>query len=390
MENKTIKSLEGIRGLAAIIVTLHHFGAAWYLRPIEYGYLFVDLFFVLSGFVVTLAYSSRLTSGAQLRPFLIRRFGRLYPLMIFSTVLFVLAFNAAIFAKHTIVDIGYTHLFKNPDALAYMVPQFSELIGTATFMQGMGWFNKQILNYVSWSISAEFYTYLLFAAVCIGFSGRWRLLVSALLSVVGIAVAAWTSLTVHDCLSINACYAVTYDFGFFRCMGSFFLGALAFHASRKVTFNETTAQIGALGALFAFFALIRAFPLLAIGFPLLCAFIIITISKDKGFLADFLNRKPMQVLGQRSFSIYMLHPIILLLLGPLPAVISHTVDPLKNTVFTIVGLGIYLTLIIVVAGWSYAKIETPSRDWFNRLARGRQDGTPAAIAAHDVPAARAE
>jgi len=378
MENKTIKSLEGIRGLAAVIVTLHHFGAAWYLRPIEYGYLFVDLFFVLSGFVITAAYSSRMSDSSSLKPFLIRRFGRLFPLMIFSTVLFVITFNAAIFAKRAIVEIGYTNIFKNPDALTYLIPSFSEMAGTALFLQGMGAFDKQILNYVSWSISAEFYTYILFAIVWIAFAGRARWVISALLSAVGIAVTAWASLNVHDCLTLNNCNAVTYDFGFFRCIGSFFLGVLALRVSRKISISGTRSQILALLSLVAFFGLVRPFPLLAFAFPMLCAFAIISIGSDTGILANFLNRRPIQVLGQRSFSIYMLHPIILLLLGPLPTMINNTADPVRNLVFTIAGLAVYLAIIIIVSGWTYAKIEAPSRDWFNRLAKREQDAAPAA------------
>lgn len=120
---KIIRSLEGVRGLAAVFVALFHFGvAAQYMSVIKYGYLFVDLFFVLSGFVIQGAYSTRIRNTWEIRPFIIRRFGRLFPLMIFATLLYVVATNVGIFAKREAVGMGYVSLFKNVDALNYMVP----------------------------------------------------------------------------------------------------------------------------------------------------------------------------------------------------------------------------------------------------------------------------
>jgi peptidoglycan/LPS O-acetylase OafA/YrhL len=203
-----IKSLEGARGLAAVFVSLFHFGLAFYVPPIEYGYLFVDLFFVLSGFVITATYSQRITQLADLKPFLIRRFGRLFPLMVFATALYVLVFNLGILAKHMLIDLGHTGLLKNPDALAYMVPGMAEIGGTMVLVQGMGLFDHLILNKVSWSISVEFYTYLLFAVLWVALAGKSRVMVSVALAVAGIGVTIWATLGVHDCLNKGFCYAL--------------------------------------------------------------------------------------------------------------------------------------------------------------------------------------
>jgi peptidoglycan/LPS O-acetylase OafA/YrhL len=369
-----IKSFEGIRGLAAVLVTLYHFGVAWYIRPIEYGYLFVDLFFVLSGFVIAANYSSRMAKSSDLKSFLIRRFGRLFPLMIFSTILFVIAFDGGILAKRTIVAMGYTNIFKNPGALSYLVPTIPEIVGSVFFVQGMGFFDKQILNYVSWSISAEFYTYILFAIVLMAVKGLFRTAFAVLLAASGVVITGWASYSLHDCLQTHNCYAVTYDFGFARCVGSFFLGMLTCQVAPKMIVSRTKLQVLALVSVLAFFALVRSVPLITFGFPLVCALLIISISTDRGFLAEIFNLRLFQILGQRSFSIYMLHPVVLLLLGPLPTVINNTVHPVKNTIFTIAGISIYLAVIVVVAGWSYSRIESPYRAWFNRLADRVQAG----------------
>ncbi len=375
-----IKSLEGARGLAAVFVSLFHFGLAFYLPPIEYGYLFVDLFFVLSGFVITATYSQRITKIADLKPFLIRRFGRLFPLMIFSTVLYVVAFDLIILVKRTIIDLGYTGLLKNPGALAYMVPSFAEIGGTVFFAQGMGLFDRLILNKVSWSISVEFYTYVMFAVLWVALVGKGRVVASVVLGLAGVAVTVWATLSVHDCLSKGFCYDVTYDFGFARCIGAFFLGALSFQVSKLMSFSANKAQALTLVALVGLFAFIKQFPALAFAFTFVFALLVVSICRDTGFVATFLQRKPFQILGQRSFSIYMLHPVVLLLIGPLADKINRIDSPVTGAVVTVVAIVAYVAVIVVIAGWSYARIESPSRAWFGRLAEpSRASGQPVSL-----------
>ncbi|MGB7655130.1 MAG: acyltransferase [Novosphingobium sp.] len=69
-------NLDALRGLAAILVALFHFD----LRFAAHGYLAVDFFFVLSGFVLSKAYVPRFKSGLGTKEFMVRRFIRLYPL----------------------------------------------------------------------------------------------------------------------------------------------------------------------------------------------------------------------------------------------------------------------------------------------------------------------
>ena len=91
-EKDLIKSLEGLRGTAALMVALHHLKIGEsYIPLIKHGYLFVDLFFVLSGFVIVGAYGNRMQTWPQFFSFLVRRWGRLFPLLAFSTAAYVLA-----------------------------------------------------------------------------------------------------------------------------------------------------------------------------------------------------------------------------------------------------------------------------------------------------------
>lgn len=106
MQNHTVTSkflkskphfeiLNGMRGLAAIVVVIFHFMeiiiADFSENFISHGYLAVDFFFCLSGFVVAYAYDSRI-AGMGLKTFIKLRLIRLQPLVIIGSILGLLTF----------------------------------------------------------------------------------------------------------------------------------------------------------------------------------------------------------------------------------------------------------------------------------------------------------
>ncbi|MCP3718775.1 acyltransferase [Paraburkholderia sp. CNPSo 3281] len=81
-------TLDGLRGAAAIVVVFVHFHALYHLPDIEHGYLAVDLFFAMSGFVIANAYDRRLSSGElSWQQYFTLRLFRLYPLYCAGLVL---------------------------------------------------------------------------------------------------------------------------------------------------------------------------------------------------------------------------------------------------------------------------------------------------------------
>jgi peptidoglycan/LPS O-acetylase OafA/YrhL len=76
-----VAALDGLRGVAAFAVMAMHFSFALGLDALPKAYLAVDFFFVLSGYVLALAYEARLKQGGYLLPFLKLRLIRLYPLI---------------------------------------------------------------------------------------------------------------------------------------------------------------------------------------------------------------------------------------------------------------------------------------------------------------------
>src|SRR6266498_3136223 len=90
-------ALDGWRGVCACFVVLFHFHgySPIYSSPlVRHSYLFVDFFFVLSGFVIAWNYAERLGSWPEVRRFLLLRLGRVYPLHVFMLFCF-LAYETA-------------------------------------------------------------------------------------------------------------------------------------------------------------------------------------------------------------------------------------------------------------------------------------------------------
>lgn len=90
--------LDGLRGVAALLVLWYHVhegfafaSGAPIIGSINYGYLAVDFFFMLSGFVIGYAYAARLHRSMSLGNFARRRLIRLHPMVVFGALLGVVA-----------------------------------------------------------------------------------------------------------------------------------------------------------------------------------------------------------------------------------------------------------------------------------------------------------
>lgn len=86
-EGHTFRSLDGLRGIAALSVVCFHYRV--YMPEVwpRSAYLAVDLFFLISGFVLSHAYSGRLSASLSVGRFMLARLVRLYPLYLFGTAI---------------------------------------------------------------------------------------------------------------------------------------------------------------------------------------------------------------------------------------------------------------------------------------------------------------
>src|ERR1700761_6810746 len=207
------KVLDSWRGIAALLVSLFHLNLYSVIYPLDFvrnAYLFVDFFFVLSGFVITYSYGDRLKTLGDLGTFAIKRFGRLWPLH----VVVLLAFVAVESAKAVLAARG----------TSFYLPPFTRANTLATipvnlvFGQSFGLVQHLTWNAPSWSICAEFWTYLVFATVLVA-SSTWF---------AGFRFAETTLVLIVLTLSVlilvlfaKSGIDASYDLGFARCLYGF-------------------------------------------------------------------------------------------------------------------------------------------------------------------------
>ena len=366
--------LESLRGLAAVCVALHNFSTQSPLtdnRFIHHSYLMVDLFFVLSGYVIAMNYSHRLASFSQVLSFQVRRFWRLYPL------------HAATLALYVLLECA-KYAFMQTTAIAPNDPPFvknnlSALINNLFLTQAI-FLDHTTFNTRSWSISTEFYTYLAFALL-VRFTGdRYRFYAAAL------SLVAWVVVFFNS----SSLYLTTGP-AFFRCLHAFFLGALLHALSRSSPRGSPTAlpsgSAPARARLFpALAALSIAVSCLAVAYlpgtpleyaiPALFGCMIYCVARcdTPSRLSVLLSHRFLVYLGTISYSVYMLHGFIWFWIRQISRFVFHVqvgttaegrlfVDfgPLSGTLVTLLGL----CLILLVSGWSYRHIESR----FRRAAR---------------------
>ena len=180
-------TLDGWRGLCALAVAVFHLPLVSHITDlglIRHAWLFVDFFFVLSGFILSHVYTPRLTDAAEIAPFMFRRFGRLWPLHVVVLGVFILIeCGKLVAARHGM----------HGDEAPFTASHSTGAILTNIFLvQAMGFQSSPTWNGASWSISTEILVSLLFALIVL-YARQW---------IVGLCLA----LATLSCL-IVACFS---------------------------------------------------------------------------------------------------------------------------------------------------------------------------------------
>jgi peptidoglycan/LPS O-acetylase OafA/YrhL len=365
-----IRSFEGLRGLAALGVASLHLELAARLAQSQdrsflwTAYLLVDLFFVLSGFVIGRLYEERLHGAAQLANFIVRRTGRLYPLFVFSTLVYIALDNLTQLVRLELVQHGFAAYFHHTTETALPIPTVKELLASATLTHSLNLFDGLILNYPSWSISTEYYTYLVFGVCAAFLAARHRVPVYVLWVVIGTAVSVAGSLG-HDCLARHSCLYLMTDLGIFRCLAGFFLGVLAARWARNARFLAAAASLPVQTAALLAAAVVlvgsRQAGWLAFFAPLTFLLLIVSVAADAGWVARLFGHRLPVYLGRISYSIYLMHAPLLLIFAYLMRAARGLLQ------VSMVAAGFYATLILV-SHLTFRYIEDPLRVRANALA----------------------
>ncbi|WP_395067689.1 acyltransferase family protein [Paraburkholderia silvatlantica] len=335
------RSLEGLRGAAALIVVLYHLGQVAHLPGvIRSGYLAVDLFFVLSGLVICSSYDERLRSGwSEVWRFLVRRIGRLWPLHITTAILFYVVGGLPLILTHS----------------GLFAPTGAEALSIVTLTQGMNFFDHAIGNPNAWSTGDEFYVYLLFAGVCLLARRQVQIGLACGLVVAGLAVTIY--IDAGACRYNGHCMDLGFTFGWARCIAGFSLGCLIAHfRTRLLPVATPTVQV--ITAIVALSLMIGAYviPLSAFAAPFVFAMVIVSLISDRGPLASLLQTRPLQYLGRVSYSLYLSHAVFVMPLAEMLWLGKYGIS------YQLAGTIVFLLCALCMTQFLHRYIEVPFRD----------------------------
>ena len=165
--------LDGLRGVAAVMVIVYHVFECFDWTPVPHGYLAVDFFFVLSGFVIGYAYDSRWKEGLTAGQFFKRRLIRLHPMVVIGAILGALCFliQGSVRWDGSHVSTGWVMMALLLSML--MLPLYP---GAASDVRGNG--EMFPLNGPSWSLFFEYLGNILYALLLRRLPTRWLALLA--------------------------------------------------------------------------------------------------------------------------------------------------------------------------------------------------------------------
>ena len=317
--NRYIHSVDGLRAVAVIAVLLYHLGIDW----IPGGFLGVDLFFVISGYVITgLILDSIARSGTlDLRAFYLSRIRRLVPAlvaMLVFTTLFI-----GVYAPDTVrrflADIPYVMTGSMNWALVSRQQDYFEAIGRPPLLQH------------TWSLAVEAQFYLIWPLVLLfilRYFGKKNIPFAAL----AIAIASGVTLFAYSIRIDTQESAISHVyFGTDTHSIGLFLGsALAVSwqpqnltreiSKRAQDFIDLIGVVGLLGLFSTFLFINENDPTLyRIAFPLSALFgcaTLISVVHPASRFAPILSTRPLIWIGERSYGIYLWHWIVFQLTRP--------------------------------------------------------------------------
>jgi peptidoglycan/LPS O-acetylase OafA/YrhL len=336
-----LSALTGVRALAAFWVVALHFtrfddrfydvGVANEL--VRAGGLGVTVFFVLSGFIMTHVYRSKFRSNLSLLSwgeFLQNRIARLYPVHVVSALTM---FAFAIVGWH----FGFT-----PHKASFTPSSVcANITLTQVWFPGVG-----AMNGVSWSISAEWFAYLLFPIV---YFLLWK------------SGDDWPWIVAP--LALVACHLAHTHSALAQISAEFPLGMAAYELQvrkRRSGFGKSAGIVIILLYLIALYYISYAY--YAVGTSLASVLLFSALVDPTDIFGKLLSTRVLVYLGEISYSIYMWHMVVWVFLRRGLGVVLqvHVVPRLW-----LIGLGLMLTL--VVSSLSYHFVEEPGREAIRKL-----------------------
>lgn len=366
--------LTSIRGIAAVMVTLHHLALS-FLKPwgdaiaersqlLSNSYLWVDFFFVLSGFIMTHVYAQTFGQRvdlAEYRTFLRSRFARIYPLHLFTLLWFVTL---------ELVYLAYVVMVsqQNPAQAASLEAPFTGETGLLNLVLNLlllqvfdpstpPWFHIHAhWNTPAWSISAEWLIYFIFPVLLVLLLRRsaW---VSGLVYGIALVLVMW----VYHAGNLNLS-------GFpslVRCGAECTAGILTYRLYQRDRFHTWLKHDSVLLLLFGLMLGIMSVGWYIPGIiPVFCL-TLLALVYNQGVGQQLLTTKPLLWLGTLSYSIYLVHWFVIKVMVSFWLV--QTGEPMLSGVSAGVSWLIAIAtlgVVLIIAAGTYHGVERP---WRRRL-----------------------
>jgi peptidoglycan/LPS O-acetylase OafA/YrhL len=341
-----LDALTGIRGVAAWFVVLYHMRVSMValvppgvIAVFGQGYLAVDLFFMLSGFVIWLNYAARFRERglAELPHFWWRRFARIWPLH--AAILSALVLFALVLLATGREDASYP---------------FPELPLHFLLVQNWGFTSELNWNNPAWSISTEFAAYLAFPFIVLALPWE-RLRPRALL---GFAVLLCALL--HLLFAARGETSIGEEItrlGLWRCLGEFALGMMLCRIWQELRERRGAALVAfAAGITLLVGGLLLGLPQTAF-VPACFAALLLALALDRGPVARLLGSAPLRRLGDVSYSTYLVHFPLFTIFK-----ILFVDETLQLSWWDVAG---FLGLVLASSLLFYKLLERPVQRWLN-------------------------
>ena len=376
-------NLTPLRGIAALLTVIYHVDIALGFgvfvnqqqsHVVDKLYLMVDFFFILSGFILCYVYGKRFNGPikrVQFKNFAIARFARVYPLHFFVLLYLVL------------LKVGFLLAGGIEDPFSKMNNSWISIPTNLLLVQAMNvhhWFSW---DNAAWSISTEWWMYMLFPFLVkpiykLGGKGK----IAVLLACIGgyLFIMYYLMKFVHfpPMLSflkeafygtLDACY----EFGFLRCLFGFVIGMVVY----QLYAENFASKFFAKGYVFLL-AVLGLFTCFHFGVPDVISvsfFPLILLSAAYGsrYMNNFFGSRPLQRIGDWSFSIYMIHQPLLSTIGTVmaylhPPIAGAPPPPSAHTDRATAWLIclVFIAVTLVISYFTYRFVEVPSRNWINK------------------------
>lgn len=290
-----ISSLTGLRGVAAVSVLLYHIPhqpafEKFAIPLFSRAYLGVDLFFILSGFVISFGYHDRVVKNlgtASYVDFLINRMARVWPLHLIVTL---------VFAARILLNVSGNQSIELTPA---------NVMSNLAMVQSWGWGTEPIAGN-SWSVSTELAAYLIYPLIAIMAFSRWAWAQAALC--VGLLVlVASSGLGSSGPMDVNDSDSVL---TLLRCLAGFSLGVLTYRCAEKNWCKTLIDRPGGFAAICGLIALALLLARADVLVVCLMPALVLSCYYD-GAAARAVMANPLSFhLGLISYSIYLWHPLV--------------------------------------------------------------------------------